>query len=141
MPEGPAAEPRRAPRRQDSSSVAGTGQASAGARASTSGLSASTGSWGDAGVAELSERGLVTGGEGAAGGRELAKVDERFGSRGPPLNVGVSRRTRTPGGCLKRLRGVAEEREPLAPAKRVSAALELAGFMTQTRMNSPWNTP
>ena len=46
MPEGPAAEPRRAPRRQDSNSVAGTGQASAGAWASTSGLSASTGSWG-----------------------------------------------------------------------------------------------
>ena len=46
MPESPAAEPRRALRRQDSSSVAGTGQAWAGACASTSGLSASTDSWG-----------------------------------------------------------------------------------------------
>ena len=55
-------------------------------------------------------------------------MDERFGSRGPPLNVGVGRRPRTPGGCLKRLGGVAEEREPLASTKRVSAALELAGF-------------
>ena len=44
------------------------------------------------------------------------------------INVGVGRRPRTPGGCLKRLGGVAEEREPLASTKRVSAALELAGF-------------
>ena len=127
MPDGPAAEPRRAVRKLASSSVSGRGHGSAGTWLSTSGLSGTTGVWGrrrgsrsSASVAAFPSAERL-GRESSARCGELAEADERAGAGSAAGDVGPScgRARGRPRGCGGA--GGSKEGEPVAASEGLGA--------------------
>ena len=79
----------------------------------------------------LVSRGKWLGGERAAGSRTLAKVDEHFGPRHPPFDVGVGCRRARASGLSECPGGVSEEGQPL-PAATLHPVYSLVGAVCPT---------